>query len=206
MGGAMNTTCNCGKGYASQYDNLCRFCREHLFSRADCKAVGVRHLGDGLAINQAWSIWDKHHLPTPVAKAAEAAKNAHVFCPYCGNPAKLVPGSDIYCHRKDLYDKWFWECLPCEAHVGVHLGSKGFQPYGGLAKADLRKARKAAHVTFDAIWKDGRISRSAAYLLLCQLFDLPLDKCHIGMFNMEQCSKVIQAANLYISELNKVSV
>lgn len=58
----MGTVCNCGKGYASPYDNLCKFCREHLFRRADCKEAGVKHRGDGLSIEQAWHIWDKHHL------------------------------------------------------------------------------------------------------------------------------------------------
>jgi len=44
--------CSCGKGHASSYDSLCRFCREKLFSRAVAKSVGVRHRGDGMSLEQ----------------------------------------------------------------------------------------------------------------------------------------------------------
>lgn len=43
--------CKCGKGYASAYDNLCKFCRENLLSRAEAKKVGVKHQGDGLSVD-----------------------------------------------------------------------------------------------------------------------------------------------------------
>lgn len=44
--------CKCDKGHASDYDNLCKFCRENLFRRAVAKQVGVRHRGDGMTIEQ----------------------------------------------------------------------------------------------------------------------------------------------------------
>ena len=44
--------CKCRKGKASPYDNLCKFCREELISRAEAKKVNVRHRGDGLSIDQ----------------------------------------------------------------------------------------------------------------------------------------------------------
>lgn len=44
--------CGCGKGYASHYDGLCRFCREKLVRRAVAKYHGVRHSGDGMTITQ----------------------------------------------------------------------------------------------------------------------------------------------------------
>ena len=48
----MSTVCKCGKGYASDYDNLCCFCREDLVSRAVAKSVNVRHRGAGMSITQ----------------------------------------------------------------------------------------------------------------------------------------------------------
>jgi hypothetical protein len=44
--------CKCGEGYASEIDTLCRFCREHLLSRAEAKKVGVKHRGDGCTLDQ----------------------------------------------------------------------------------------------------------------------------------------------------------
>ena len=44
--------CGCGKGYASDYDNLCKFCREHLVRRAVAKKFGVKHRGDGMSVEQ----------------------------------------------------------------------------------------------------------------------------------------------------------
>lgn len=47
-----NIKCECGKGYASEYDSLCKFCREDLVSRAVAKKVSVKHRGDGMSIEQ----------------------------------------------------------------------------------------------------------------------------------------------------------
>ncbi|AUR82765.1 hypothetical protein NVP1271B_67 [Vibrio phage 1.271.B._10N.286.54.B4] len=44
--------CGCGKGYASHFDRLCRFCRESLVRRAVARKVGVTHRGDGITIEQ----------------------------------------------------------------------------------------------------------------------------------------------------------
>lgn len=50
----MSTKCRCGKGYASDFDGLCKFCREEYsgIRRAVQKKVGVRHRGDGMTIEQ----------------------------------------------------------------------------------------------------------------------------------------------------------
>lgn len=48
----MANVCKCGKGYASDVDNMCKFCREEIVSRADARKVGVRHRGDGLTLEQ----------------------------------------------------------------------------------------------------------------------------------------------------------
>ncbi len=55
--------CDCLRGYASQLDGLCRFCREKKYSRAFCKEAGVRHDGDGLTLTQEDFIIKKHGLP-----------------------------------------------------------------------------------------------------------------------------------------------
>jgi len=44
--------CHCGKGYASHYDNLCKFCREGLVRRQVAYRCGVKNRGDGMSITQ----------------------------------------------------------------------------------------------------------------------------------------------------------
>lgn len=48
----LTTTCGCGKGYANSLDNLCKFCRESKYGRAQAKSVNVRHRGDGMSLDQ----------------------------------------------------------------------------------------------------------------------------------------------------------
>ena len=78
------------------------------------------------------------------------------------------------------------------AYVGVHKGTD--KPLGRLANAELRNWKKAAHAVFDPLWKYGRFRghRNAAYAWLAQKMGLPVEKTHIGMFDVGQCRKAIE--------------
>ncbi len=117
-----------------------------------------------------------------------------LLCPYCGASAKLVGGDVIYPHRGDLYDKKFWHCSPCKAYVGCHPGTE--TPLGRLADSDLRKAKMAAHAAFDPLWREGSMSRGAAYAWLAKALELSPDDCHMGMFDLAGCQKVVDACRL----------
>lgn len=54
--------------------------------------------------------------------------------------------------------------------------------------------KKAAHAVFDPLWKYGRFRghRNAAYAWLAQKMGLPVEKTHIGMFDVGQCRKAIE--------------
>ncbi len=112
-------------------------------------------------------------------------------CDYCKNEANLVNGDAIYPHRKDLYNLKFWLCKPCGAYVGCHKNSKNNAPLGRLANAELRKAKSDAHAKFDPVWKSGRKTRSSAYLWLANELGIKFSECHIGMFDLAMCKKVI---------------
>lgn len=120
-----------------------------------------------------------------------------VRCPYCGGLAKSLSGAELYCNRPDLAAKWFWQCKPCNAHVGCHPGTK--MPLGSLANYPLRSMRSAAHRAFDPLWrakakKDGISygeARRLAYGWLAEQMDMTRDECHIGMMNIDQCKRVI---------------
>jgi hypothetical protein len=126
-----------------------------------------------------------------------------VKCDYCQRPAKLVSGLVVYPHRRDLADKMFYLCVPCDAYVGCHMGTTF--PFGRLANAELRKAKTAAHAAFDPIWQY-RLSvkrktdksytkghaRGGRYKKLGELMGIPGENCHIGMFDVEQCKKAVE--------------
>jgi len=117
-------------------------------------------------------------------------KKTKVSCSYCGEPAKLVTGKQIYPHRPDLHALPIYACLPCEAHVGCHPGTT--KPLGRLANAELRKAKMAAHAAFDPIWKSGMKKRKQAYKWLAKQMGIDVNECHIGEFDVVMCLKVVE--------------
>lgn len=119
-----------------------------------------------------------------------------VVCPYCDKPAVLVTGAAIYPHRPDLFGKKFWQCKPCEAHVGCHEAGKGegdgTKPLGRLANAELRKWKSRAHSLFDPLWKTRTMRRKEAYAWLAQSLGISAANCHIGMFDVDQCKRTVE--------------
>jgi hypothetical protein len=122
-------------------------------------------------------------------------------CPYCGQPAVLISSGPSYRPEYGPY----WCCAPCDARVGVHRGT--IRPLGRLANAELRVARIRAHAAFDPLWQRThtayperrtnrnmlkRIGRNRAYAWLAEKMGLPVSACHIGEFDVEQCSRVVQ--------------
>lgn len=114
-----------------------------------------------------------------------------VNCPYCSAPARLTDGAEMYPHRPDLSDKKFYKCDPCGAYVGCHRGT--VTPLGTLANAETRQARGRAHAVFDPIWKGGHMKRHKAYAWLSEQLGIEKDKCHIAMFDVDTCRRVVSA-------------
>lgn len=114
-------------------------------------------------------------------------------CPYCDSNPKLVDGSVIYPHRPDLAYKHFWLCQQCSAYVGCHPNSK--KPLGRLANAELRKYKSMAHAAFDPSWKEGWMSRSDAYSWLAAQLSIDKSECHIGMFDIDMCKRVLEVCH-----------
>ncbi|MBG0871435.1 hypothetical protein H0X91_15795 [Burkholderia sp. 9777_1386] len=111
------------------------------------------------------------------------------ICPYCNCESRKATGTDIYPHRPDLRKKVFYQCVPCDAHVGCHPGTE--KPLGRLADAELRAAKMAAHAAFDPLWKSGERSRGVAYAWLARRLGIAKNACHIGMFDLVTCRKVV---------------
>ena len=122
-----------------------------------------------------------------------------IKCPYCDKKAELVTGKEIYPHRFDLYGKFFWLCRDCDAYVGCHPVSRqnkcSSNPLGRLANAELRKSKIKAHSAFDPIWRCGEKSRSEAYKWLAESLGVSRQNCHIGMFDVDMCNRVVEVCN-----------
>jgi hypothetical protein len=116
--------------------------------------------------------------------------DASVSCPYCNQTASLVTGETIYPHRSDLHEKRFYLCAPCDARVGCHPGTT--RPLGRLANAELRAAKMQAHTYFDPLWKSGAMKRYDDYGWLAGQLGLQRSRCHIGMFDVETCKRVVK--------------
>lgn len=132
----------------------------------------------------------------------KAGKIPTVVCPYCRKNAKLVNGTAIYPHRPDLAQLNFWHCKPCDAYVGCHKPTAynkfdATLPLGRLADSQLRKAKSAAHKSFDPIWKEGRKTRAEAYAWLANQLCIDPSDCHIGMFDVDMCNRVQSACISY---------
>ena len=112
-------------------------------------------------------------------------------CPYCGKPAMFTTGNLHYPHRPDLAGKRFWSCAPCDAYVGCHDGTT--KPMGRLANAELRSWKMRAHAAFDPRWKGkGRKERAKAYRELAEQLGIRRDDCHIGLFDVFLCRRVVE--------------
>lgn len=129
-----------------------------------------------------------------------------VKCDYCGDPAELKKGVEVYPKRPELKDLNFWQCLPCGARVGTHKGTE--QPYGRLANTQLRYWKIQAHAVFDPLWRrkierDGiskTKARKAAYTWLSEKIGVKYKDCHIGMFNVDQCKSVVDICSPYMNK------
>lgn len=113
-------------------------------------------------------------------------------CPYCG--AEVVLREAKYVYHTNKSEDWgkVWVCSnypKCNAYVGCHKGTT--LPLGRLANTRLRTLKSEAHKQFDPIWKCGLMSRREAYKWLASMLRIDINDCHIGMFDVKMCQKVI---------------
>lgn len=57
--------------------------------------------------------------------------------------------------------------------------------------SDLALARQNAHRAFDPLWQSGKMSRSAAYRWLSAKLHVPVEQCHMLLFDVAQCQRVV---------------
>lgn len=111
------------------------------------------------------------------------------LCPYCGAPTKYIDSIEVY---KTRSYGMLYACLPCGAWVGVHHKTSA-DALGRLANKELRQWKMRAHEAFDSLWRlsNRKRRRQNAYGWLANELGITRDRCHIGMFNVEQCKAVV---------------
>jgi len=142
-----------------------------------------------------------------------------MVCTHCQGNTVLVGGEEIYPHRPDLFDRYFWLCRLCEAWVGCHRAQKqvnakgkevwsnGAMPLGSVANKELRALRHRVHALFDPIWKSGAKTRVEAYDWLSGVLGVASGRAHVAWMNVEQCKVAIAALRpdaLTLDELSQV--
>lgn len=109
-----------------------------------------------------------------------------IKCPYCGRTAVLRKAE--YVHKENARESYLYVCSAypsCDSYVGVHEGT--LEPKGTLANGDLRHKRIETHRLFDAIWKNGILSRRDAYRWMQDTFCLSESQAHIAAFSEYRC-------------------
>jgi len=130
-----------------------------------------------------------HPLPFVSRKALRRVKDrlpAPTDCRYCGMDVELVNHSEIYGRE---YGDWPYAylCRCCWAYVGLHPFTD--LPLGTLADRFLRSARKAHKRYFLDLQRKNDWSRKEAYRFLASRMGIPVEDCHWGWFEIEDCEK-----------------
>ncbi len=113
-----------------------------------------------------------------------------VICPDCGAPMVLRETRRLTYHNGD--PRKFYGCSNWPECSGVHGAHPDGTPMGIPANKETRQARKEAHQAFDAYWLGRGWGRDEAYNWLAWKLDIDGDDCHIAMFDLATCKRVIE--------------
>jgi hypothetical protein len=121
-------------------------------------------------------------------------------CPYCLQYTVHVSDSEVY--SGGGFGGMIYLCRDCNAYVGCHARNGGIESKGRLANKELREAKIEAHRYFDNMWKrktgiSKGHARSRAYKWLTEQLNIAAEYCHVGMFDVAECKKVVEVCKPY---------
>jgi len=145
------------------------------------------------------------NLPFVSRKALKRVKNPLPIpesCRYCGPRTPVFIGSHEEIYNGRSYGDWPYVCLcdNCEAYVGLHPFTD--IPLGTLADADLREARKKNKSIFQNVLKRSLMSRNEGYQWLADEMEIPVEHCHWGWFEIQDCKKAGAICRAKMEELS----
>lgn len=113
-----------------------------------------------------------------------------IYCCNCQSEidARLTDGSEVYPHRKDLYELPFWKCDNCEQFVGCHhKTSTPTKPLGVIPSPEIKQKRQEIHVLLDQIWKSGRMRRGDVYKTVSEIIGKQYHTAEIRTVKEAEC-------------------
>ena len=117
----------------------------------------------------------------------------------CSSNIVYTDNAIIYGRNYGNWPKCYF-CRDCRASVGCHNGTD--IPLGRMADRATRTLRNKAHDEFDKIWRDGYMTRSAAYQWLARQLEIDESQCHISWLTKDQLKDVITlSANFLVDNL-----
>ena len=108
-------------------------------------------------------------------------------CPFCQGEVEIQHHRQVYGGRSYGDWPWMYVCTTCGARVGMHPFTS--IPLGTLADGPLRTARNNCKPAFEALWRDGSMTRGDAYAWLATALGIPAAQCHWGLFDLDLCHR-----------------
>lgn len=89
----------------------------------------------------------------------------------------------------------------CDSYVMAKPDT--LEPMGDLAGPELRRLRRAAHISFNRIYESGLMTKRDAYRWLANVAQAPMNHAHISHLGEYYCQVVIQESEkLLASRMN----
>lgn len=109
----------------------------------------------------------------------------------CGCQAVLRPAQEVCKGAKPGAMAYVCIRYPkCDSYVMAKPDT--LEPMGDLAGPELRRLRRAAHVSFNRIYESGLMTKQAAYQWLANAVQAPMSHAHIGYLGEYYCRVVIE--------------
>lgn len=105
------------------------------------------------------------------------------ICPNCGGGARETVTT--FGIRSQCCGMWSWDRYP-------------------LADAETHTARGRAHAAFDPLWREGAMTRSAAYRALSRELGLTKDECHMKLMDKDTARRVPAACEVIRAAVQNV--
>jgi zinc-finger-containing domain len=121
-----------------------------------------------------------------------------IYCCACEADvqARLTDGTEVYPHRRDLWEQPFWLHEACGNYVSCHhklAGKARTQPTGCIPTVELRNARRHVHRILDPLWQGDGAPHARKHLYAELALRMGKKGYHTGDIRTVQEARVVYA-------------